>query len=119
MSGFGRERLSMEYLLFARGGQWPQLQADEGELSVGQVTDDLTDRIGQIAYQRRDGDELVFLRQPRVDDEIDGLDLVLPGQMLLANALQVLESVNGLRSLSRNVETKIPLVAWRRSPCAL
>ncbi len=40
---------------------WPQLQSDERSLLIGKVTDDLAQRIGQLAHERRDGNDLVIL----------------------------------------------------------
>ena len=49
----------------------PQVEADEGALDVRQVADDLADRVGQLAHQRRDGDDLVVLGEPRVREQVD------------------------------------------------
>jgi len=57
--------------------------------SIEQVADDLAHRIGQLPDQSRNGHDLVVLGEPRVLEQIDHLDLVAPGEVLLAYLLQV------------------------------
>ncbi len=64
-------------------------EADQDALEVGQVPDDLAQWRGEPAHERREGEDVVAAGQRRVLDQVDDLDLVLAGQMLLAQVLQV------------------------------
>src|ERR1035437_7034386 len=55
------------------------LQADEHRVGVRQIPDDLAHRLGQAAHQRRDRDDLIAPREPRVLHQVDQLDVVAPG----------------------------------------
>src|SRR5262249_32237605 len=94
----------------------PQLQSDQRALGVGQVADDLAHRVGKLAHQRRDGDDLVVLGEARVLEQVDHLDLVAPGEVLLAHLLQVLDRGERLRRLACGVEAQLPLA---RIACAV
>ena len=63
-----------------------QAETDEDAFGVGKVADDLAQGLGKAADERRDGEDVVASRQRRMLDEIDDLDLVAPGKMLLRTA---------------------------------
>src|SRR5262245_15766101 len=86
----------------------PELQADQRALGVGKVADDLAHRVGELAHQRRDGDDLVVFREARVLQEVDHLDLVAPGEVLFAHLLQVLDRGQRPRRLAGRVEAQLP-----------
>ena len=70
--------------------------------------------VGQLSHERRNRNNLVFLRQPRIQDEINYLDGALPGQVLVAQPFQVVERAHRLRRLSRNIQSQAPhLLATR------
>ena len=83
-------------------------EADEDALGVGQVTDDLAEGRGQSADERRDGEDVVAPASDGLLDQIDDLDLVAPGQMLLAQVLQVGERAQRLGRLTRDVQAQVP-----------
>jgi len=81
-----------------------QLQAYQGSILVREVADDLAQGIRQLAHERRDGNDLVILRKPRIHHQVDHFDVVPAGQMLLANALQISDRRHGFRRLAGGVE---------------
>src|SRR3979411_999369 len=90
----------------------PQIEADQGTLHVGQIADDLADRVGQLLHKGRDRHDLMVLRQPRIGKQIDDLDLVAAGQVFLADLLEVAEGGQRLRRLPRGVQPQLPFLVW-------
>src|SRR5215203_1018334 len=45
-----------------------KLQSNQRALRVGQVADDLADRVRQPSHECRDGDDLIFLGESRIQD---------------------------------------------------
>src|SRR3954471_12113611 len=88
---FSISKALMAWFMCAVLASLPELQPDQRAFGVGEVADDLAYRVGQLALQRRDGDDLVVLGEARVLQEVDHLDLVAPGEVLLAHLLQVLD----------------------------
>ena len=66
-----------------------EIQPHEDALGVREIADDLLDRFRQLAHQRWDRQNLVAARELRVFQQIDNLDAVPAGQMLFANAPEV------------------------------
>src|SRR4051812_45269813 len=92
-----------------------EVEADEHALGVRQVADDLPHRFGQAPLERRDGDDLLATRQLWPLEEIDDLDAVLPGQMLLADPPEIGEGGNRPWGLAGHVQPQLPnLVVARR-----
>src|SRR3954447_6284754 len=104
----------MAWFMFPVLGFLPELQADKRPFGVGEVADDLAYRVGELAHQRRDGDDLVVLGKPRVLQEVDHLDLVAPGEVLLAHLLQVLDRSERFRRLAGGVQAQRPLFCAAR-----
>src|SRR5688572_13805873 len=89
-----------------------QLQSYQRALGVGQVADDFAHRRGQLAHQGRDGDNLVVLGEPRIDQQVDDLDRITAGEVLVAQALQVAQRGERLGRLPGGVEPQLPLVGF-------
>src|SRR5580698_1920239 len=85
-----------------------KIQANQDPLGIGQVTDDLLDRLGQPPHQGRNRENLVALGQLRLLDQIDDLDVILAFQMLFADLLQILKRRDRLGRGSCDVEPEIP-----------
>src|SRR5437870_4642548 len=81
-------------------------QSDENTLGVREVSDDLAHGLGQTADQRRHGEDLIPCRELRVLDQVDDLDPVSPGQMLLADSLEIGECGDRSWCLPRDVEAQ-------------
>jgi hypothetical protein len=54
-------------------------------LGVRQIANDLLERLGQPAYQRRYGHDLISSRQLRIFQEVDDFDAILAAQELVAS----------------------------------
>src|SRR5262245_11256429 len=67
------------------------IEADENAIGVREIADDLAHGLGEPAHERRHREDLIPGRELRVLDQIDDLDPVPPGQMLLADPLQIRE----------------------------
>src|SRR5690348_16323520 len=88
-----------------------QLQTDQRPFGIRKIADDFAQRIGELAHQRRDSHDLILLRQSRILQEIDHLDLIAPRQVFLAYTLQVLECRNRFRRLACRVKPQLPALA--------
>src|SRR3569833_2702894 len=88
------------------------VEADENLLDIRQITDDALERFGQMADQRRDGDDLVTLRQRRILHQINDRDRVTPRQMRLADLLEIAHRRHRFRCLARDVEPEIVAIGY-------
>lgn len=86
----------------------PQIQADEHALGIGQIADDLAHRCGKFAHQGWDCQDLIALRQLRMFEQIDDLDLILAGQVLVAKFFEIGEGGQALGRLPGNIEAQLP-----------
>src|SRR5690606_26378027 len=93
---------------------WADVEPDENALGVREVSDDLPRRRRKPAHERRDGQNLVTLRQARVLHQVDDLDAVATGHVLLADPLEVGERGHALRGLAGHVEPQLPEGLLRR-----
>src|SRR5205814_5238992 len=84
-----------------------QVEPDQGALGVGQVTDQLSDRLGKLADEGGEREDLIAPRQLRALEEIDHLDAVAALQMLVTDFLQVCQRCERPRGLARDVEAQI------------
>src|SRR5690349_14262525 len=85
------------------------VEADQDALLAGEVADDLADRLGELAHERRHGEDLVAGGELGVDQQVDHLDLVAAGEVLLAHPLQIGERGDRLARRARDVEAQLPL----------
>src|SRR5262245_24565715 len=92
----------------ALGGPGAQVQADESLLGVAQVADDAAQGLRQAAHQRRDRDDLIPDGELRLLQEVDDLDAVATGEVLLADPLEVGEGGDGPGRLAGDVEPQLP-----------
>ena len=83
-----------QYCSASRRG--PDVQADEHSLGVREVPDDPAHRLGQPPNQRRYGEDLIAGSELRVLDQVDDLDPVAAGQVLLADLLEIGECFDRL-----------------------
>ena len=96
------------------------VEPDQHAFLVGQVADDLADRLGQLAHEGRHGEDLVAGGEPRINEQVDDFDVVAPCQVRVAKAPQVLERRDRLRRLAGDVQLELPLgLAGRRGGCLL
>jgi len=65
------------------------VQPDEDTLGVREVSDDPAHRLGQTADERRHGEDLIARGELGILDQVDDLDPVPPGQVLLADLLEI------------------------------
>src|SRR4029434_6878314 len=82
----------------------PNVQADEHALGVREIADDPAHRLGQTPHERRHREDLIARGELRVLGQIDDLDLVPAGQVLLADPLEIGERLDGLGRLAGGVE---------------
>jgi hypothetical protein len=75
-----------------------QVEADQDPLGVREVADDAADRLGQLLDDRRRRQDLLVLGQLGPLQDVDDDQVVLPFELLLADAPQV-----GDRLLARGV----------------
>jgi hypothetical protein len=80
------------------------LEPDQHALGVRQGADDLADRLGEPADQRRDGDDLIGAGEGRLLEQVDHFDGVPSGEVLLADPLEVRQGGDRLGRLARHVE---------------
>src|SRR5262249_23694373 len=93
-----------------------EVETDEDALGVREIADDLLDRHRQTAHQRRDREDLVALSELRIDDQIDHLDAVPAGEMLVTELLQIGDGAYRLRCLPGDVQPERPeVVVVRRN----
>ena len=85
-----------------------KIEPDQDSLRVRQVADDFAHRLGEFAHQRRHGDDLVALGQLRRLQQINHRDVVLAGQVLLAQLLEVGKGFDGSRGWARDIQSEIP-----------
>ena len=92
----------------------PEVEADQHAFLVGQVADDLLHRRRQMADQRRHRDDLIAARQLRLLQQVDDFDAVAPGEMLLADRLEIPQRRGRAGALPGDVEPQDPLVRTAR-----
>src|SRR3954470_11889323 len=85
-----------------------EVQTDQDPLGVGEVADDLAHRFGQPALEGGDGDDLLALGQLRALEQVDDLDGVLAGEVLLADLPEVGERRGRSRRLAGDVQAQLP-----------
>src|SRR5262245_14386440 len=88
--------VSSDVRLWARR---PQVESDQHPFAARQVADDLAQRLRHLAYQRRDGENLVVARELRVLEQVDHVDPVAPRQVVFAERVQVAYRRQALRRL--------------------
>ena len=87
------------------------IQANQHTLGVGEIADDLSDRLRQFPHERRDGKDLIAARQRRVFHQIDDFNVILTFQILFANLFQILKGGERARRLARDIKAQIPAIA--------
>src|SRR4051812_10278983 len=85
-----------------------EVETDQYPLGVREIPDDLANRLGKPALERRNCDDLLPLCQLRPLEEVDDLDGVLALQVLLADLAQVGERGHRPRRLPGDVEPQLP-----------
>src|SRR5678815_4065927 len=83
-------------VLFSR----TQIEPDEHAVLVGQITDDFTNGLRQLAHQRGHGDDLIAARESRVLHEVDDLDTVAGVDVSLADLLEIRDGEARARPLA-------------------
>src|SRR4051794_2233765 len=101
--GIGGCSVLMETALNA-AARGAEVEADQHALGVRQIADDLTQRFGELPDQGRDRQDLVVSSQARVLEQVDDVDVVSPGEVLLAKLVQVANRGHALDGLAGNVE---------------
>src|SRR6185503_15512603 len=79
------------------------VESDEHALLVGQIAEYLLDRLGEATHQRRHGDDLVAGGELRRLCQVDDLDPILPGEVRLADTLEIGDGGHRFRSLAGDV----------------
>src|SRR6185437_5124122 len=93
-----------------------QVEPYQHPLGVREIADDLLDRLGKVTHERGYCQNLIAAGELRVLQQIDDLDPVPVGQMLLADALEVGERAHAFWSLTGNVEAQNEAVCLRGGP---
>src|ERR1051325_8552352 len=93
------------------------IQANQNALGVGEIADDLSDRLRQLAHERRDRQDLIAARECRVVHQINHFNVILSFQILFTNVLEIFEGSERAWSLTGYVKTQVP--ATRISACSL
>ena len=83
------------------------VESDENAFLVGKVADDLLDRLRQPAHERWHGENLIACGELRGLRQVDDLDAVLPGEMGLADALEIGEGCQRFRGLAGDIEAQL------------
>jgi hypothetical protein len=68
------------------------VESDEDALFVRKVADDFLDRLGKAAHKRRYSEDLVPGGELWGLRQVDDFDAILPGEVRLADALEICES---------------------------
>src|SRR5678815_1094765 len=84
------------------------IQPNQNALRVGEITDDLSNRLRQLAHERWDSKYLIAARKRRVLHQIDNFNVILALQIFFANVLEVSEGANRSWGLACNVKTQVP-----------
>lgn len=82
----------------------PEVKSDQYALGVGEVADDFPDRFRQLSNQGGDGQDLIAPGQLGIDQQVNQFDLILAGQMVFADLLQVGEGFQTLWGLSGDIQ---------------
>src|SRR5262245_33216529 len=82
------------------------IEADENAIGVREIADDLAHGLGKPAHERRHREDLIAGGQLRILDQVDDLDPIPPGQMLLADSLQIRERGDRSRRLPSDVQAQ-------------
>src|SRR5215217_2317239 len=69
-----------------------QVQSHQNFLSVGQITDKLSERSRQLFHQRRHSNDLLFTRSSRVLVDVDYFQIIFVRKMLFADFRQIMNS---------------------------
>src|SRR5262245_15241464 len=85
-----------------------QVQSDEDAFGVREVADDLAHRFGQPALEGRDGDDLLPAGQLWALEQVDDLNRVLAGEVLLADPPQVRQRRHRAGRLTGHVQAQLP-----------
>ena len=93
-----------------------QLEAEQHFLGVGEVADDAPQGRRQLLDQRGRRENLVLLGELRMCEDIDDLEVVAAGQIVLADALEVLDGERRARRGSGDIELEQELVCQARPP---
>jgi hypothetical protein len=86
---------------------------------IRKIADDPAKRVRQLSHQRWNGDDLVLLREARILQQVDDLDLVAAGEMLFAQLFQVAQGSERLRRLARGVKAQVPFFPGRAALCSV
>src|SRR5262245_61529774 len=81
-----------------RASSWLSLlhvEADQDDVAVRQVPDEALQGGRELLDQRRHGDDLVVPGPVGLLEDVDHLELVAPGEMLLADLLRVADRARG------------------------
>src|SRR5678815_1094323 len=86
------------------------IQPNQNALRVGEITDDLSNRLRQLAHERWDSKYLIAARKRRVLHQIDNFNVILALQIFFANVLEVSEGGERSWSLAGNVKPQVPAI---------
>ena len=82
-----------------------EIESHENSLTIGQIANDLLDRMRQTAHERWDGDNLVAAGKPGVLEQIDDFQLVAAPEIVFADRFQIRERTQRPGRFSRDVES--------------
>src|SRR4029079_7099950 len=68
---------------------WTDIQPDEDTFGIREISNDALDRWWKAADQRGNGQDLISGGQLRADQQVDDLNGIAPGEVLLANLFQI------------------------------
>ena len=88
-----------------------QVESDQHPLGVRQIADDLLNGLGQSAHQRRHSENLVAAGELRVLQQVDHLDVIAPGEILLADAFEIGVGTHTFGRLPRYIQPQQKCVA--------
>ena len=88
------------------------MQPDQRALGVAEIPHDLAQRLRQPAHQSRNGQDLISFRQLRVLEQVNHLDPVSPGEVLLTEFFEVGKGRDRFRGLPRDVQPQRPDFAF-------
>ncbi|MEY2525758.1 MAG: hypothetical protein QOE73_529 [Verrucomicrobiota bacterium] len=86
-----------------------EVETDENALDVGEVADDLADRRGQFPYERWYGQNLIALRELRIFQQIDNLDVVAASEVVFADLLEIAKGGDRFGSQPGHVKQQVPI----------
>ena len=84
-----------------------KVQTHQYSLSIGQISNNFADRLGQFTHEGRDSQYLVPAGQSRVFEEVHDLDVISSSEVFFAETFEIGECGQGLGRLAGDIEPQL------------